>query len=66
MRDYLESTGIDIETITPKNVIKEAFAAKIIIDGEMWIDMLEKRNALAHTYSEITFGKAVEKIKKII
>lgn len=42
VKDYLESSGVMIATITPKNVIKEAFAAKIIIDGKMWIDMLEK------------------------
>jgi len=29
-------------------VIKEAFAAKIITDGQVWVDMMLHRNLLSH------------------
>ena len=63
LKDYMEQEGRVIEPITPRNVIKEAFAAKIIKDGQVWIDMLDHRNLLSHTYDEITFEKAVLAIR---
>jgi nucleotidyltransferase substrate binding protein (TIGR01987 family) len=52
MKDFLESSGIQINLVTPKAVIKEAFAAKIIDDGQIWIDMMLDRNLLSHTYDQ--------------
>ncbi len=43
-------------------MIKEAFAAKVIADGQAWIDMLDHRNLLAHTYDLSVFEQAVEAI----
>lgn len=59
LKDYLEHTRLVIEQITPRFVIKQAFAAKIIQDGPTWIEMLEQRNLLSHTYNETVFDKAV-------
>ena len=50
LKDRLEHDGIRIPTITPRNVIQAAFAAKMIDDGEGWIDMLTDRNAMSHEY----------------
>lgn len=41
LKDYLVYSGVVLDQITPRKVIKEAFAAKIIDDGQIWIDMLE-------------------------
>ena len=49
--------------MTPRNVIKEAFAAHIVGDGQVWIDMLNHRNLLSHTYDEATFDAAVLAIR---
>ena len=38
---------------------KEAFAAKIIADGQIWIDMLNHRNLLSHTYDFAVFEEAI-------
>lgn len=65
LKDYLEYTGTQLQQITPREVIKEAFAAKIIRDGETWIKMLEHRNMMSHTYSQATFEKAVKAINII-
>lgn len=59
LKDYLEYEGQIIDPVTPRNVIKAAFAARILSDGQVWIDMLDHRNLLSHTYDEATFGTAV-------
>jgi nucleotidyltransferase substrate binding protein (TIGR01987 family) len=60
LKDYLEYSGVVIEPATPRNVVKEAFAAKILPDGQVWIDMLDHRNLLSHTYDEKAFCAAVD------
>lgn len=61
-KDYLEQGGFVFAIITPRHVIKESFAAKLIIDGQVWIDMLDHRNLLSHTYSSASFEEAVQAI----
>lgn len=60
LKDYLEEGGRLVSPVTPRNVIKEAYAAKILDDGQVWIDMLDRRNLLSHTYDEKTFAEAVD------
>ena len=62
LKDYLEYSGIKLEQVTLRYVIKQAFSAKIIKDGQAWIDMLEQRNLLSHTYDQAIFEKAVKTI----
>ena len=64
LKDYLEAAGVTISPVTPRQVIKEAFAAKIIIDGQVWINMLDNRNLLSHTYDFSVFEEAVKAIAK--
>jgi len=62
VKDYLEAKGVNV--LFPRDVIKEAFHYGIIEDGELWLDMLEKRNLLAHTYDEKRFNIAMKKINQ--
>jgi nucleotidyltransferase substrate binding protein (TIGR01987 family) len=55
-------SGVDVSPVTPRQVIKDAFAAKLLDDGQLWMDMLVERNLLAHTYDKTVFDKAVEAI----
>jgi len=64
LKDYLEQQGLVIAPITPRNVIKEAFAAKILRDGQVWIDMLNHRNLLSHTYDREVFENAVAAVDR--
>lgn len=50
VRDYLEEKNVDI--IFPRDVIKAAFHHELINDGEIWMDMLEKRKFMNKTYNE--------------
>jgi nucleotidyltransferase substrate binding protein (TIGR01987 family) len=62
LKDYLEYSGIKLTQITPRETLKQAFAAGIIENGELWISMLEQRNLLSHTYDEREFAKAFQAI----
>jgi len=55
---------IGIETRGPRFVIKEAFKAHIMKDGEGWIDMLEDRNKTSHIYDEEQALNIYNKIKE--
>lgn len=62
LKDYLEYEGRQVDLATPRQVLKEAYAARILPDGQVWIDMLDHRNLLSHTYDEQTFARAVAAI----
>ena len=62
LKDRLEYDGLVIATITPRNVIREAYSAKLIDDCETWIDMLTDRNLMSHTYDFDKFKAVVENI----
>lgn len=63
MKDYLEENGVIITPVTPRNVIKEAFAAGMIDNGQVWIDMMLHRNLLAHTYDFSKFKEVLEAVE---
>lgn len=61
LKDFLESMGT--QATFPRDVLKEAFQAGIIQDGHLWLDMLEKRNLLSHTYQRKQATEAVGRIR---
>ena len=61
LKDYLESQ--EIEATFPRQVIKQAFHYELIDQGEVWIEILEKRNLMAHTYDEAKAKEALTAIK---
>jgi nucleotidyltransferase substrate binding protein (TIGR01987 family) len=62
LKDYLEAGGLVIAPVTPRQVVKEAFAAKVLADGQVWIDMIDSRNLLSHTYDSGVFEAAAAAI----
>ena len=63
LKDYLENVGITLDQIHPRAVIKAAFAAKLLEDGEAWMDMLAARNLMSHTYDCAKFQEVVAALK---
>lgn len=61
LKDYLQNQGL--ETQFPREVIKQSFTSKLIVDGMLWIEMLDKRNQLTHTYNQEQAEKAVHTIR---
>lgn len=64
MKDYLESENVVIDQVTPRNVIRLAFEANIIKDGQTWMDALDSRNKMSHTYDFAQFEAVIADIKK--
>jgi nucleotidyltransferase substrate binding protein (TIGR01987 family) len=63
LKDRLEYGGIVLTEITPRNVIRQAFAAKLIADADIWTDMLIDRNLMSHTYDFARFEAVIEQIR---
>jgi len=61
LKDYLQNQGLEVQF--PREVIKQAFTAQLIENGTLWIEMLDKRNELTHTYNEEQAKKAVRTIR---
>ncbi|WP_256093391.1 nucleotidyltransferase substrate binding protein [Brachyspira hampsonii] len=49
--------------MSPRNIFKEAYAAKIIKSQDEFIDMMLSRNLLSHTYDFIKFKEVIIKIE---
>ena len=62
IKDYMEHQNFDFATLTPATVIREAFAAKIIDDGETWMAALDARNKMSHTYDFKEFEQVLSQI----
>jgi nucleotidyltransferase substrate binding protein (TIGR01987 family) len=61
LKDFLDYKNVDVKF--PRDVIKEAFKHELISNGEIWMDMFDKRNLMAHTYDEEKADLAVSLIK---
>lgn len=62
LKDYFNFTGISISS--PRESIKQAFASGLIADGHLWLQILEKRNELTHTYSNEQAKLAIKLIRE--
>jgi nucleotidyltransferase substrate binding protein (TIGR01987 family) len=61
---YLEDIGV-VEVNSPKAVIKEAFAQKLLGDEKNWLLMLNDRNLTSHMYKEEMAAEIAERISSI-
>jgi nucleotidyltransferase substrate binding protein (TIGR01987 family) len=49
-KDFLAMQGVQIDTITPATVIRAALTARLIDQGDAWMEALAARKKTAHTY----------------
>jgi len=61
LKDYLEMEGIQ-GLIGSRSTAREAFKRGLVMDGEVWMDMIEKRNLSSHTYHQTVALTIVESI----
>jgi nucleotidyltransferase substrate binding protein (TIGR01987 family) len=59
----LEYQQIQIETISPKNIIRLAYHNHIISNSSVYADMIDCRNSLSHIYSEPASGEIFDYIQ---
>lgn len=63
LKAYLESQGSQ-SVYSPLDTVKEAFSLKVITDGDVWAEMLRKRNLTSHTYDAPVAEKIYEEIRE--
>lgn len=63
LKDYLDYQGIIIDDVTPRSVIKAAYAANIISRGDDWMKALDARNKMSHTYNFKVFEQVIASIQ---
>ena len=61
LKDLLAYEGHEVNS--PRSAIKQAFASGLIVEGEKWLELLEKRNELVHAYDKEMATQAVAIIK---
>ena len=61
LKDYLEEEGFTVKT--PRQIIKQAFQAEFISDGDVWLSALNDRSLTVHTYDENTAIKVEMSIR---
>lgn len=64
IKAYMSYSGI-ADVKTPRQAFKEAFAAGLIDEGDVWLEMLDDRNLTSHTYDQSTARRVYEKVKNI-
>src|SRR5437763_6663176 len=52
LKDFLARRGPTARIYGSRDATREAFAADLIEDGDVWMKMLESRNATTHIYDE--------------
>ena len=63
LKDKMEFDGIVLDQISPRAVVREAFAAKYIDDAGTWLKMIGDRNLMSHTYEFAKFEAVIETIR---
>ena len=63
LKAVFEDEGL-IGLNSPKTVLREAFAAGLIQDDELWLSMLNDRNSTTHIYSERLAFEICENIRQ--
>ncbi len=53
-KEYLEDQGAIVQYATPRAVLKDAYAAGLISQPDVWNNILTARNSTSHIYSEDT------------
>ena len=66
MKESLEWQGYgEGKTGSPKLIIKLAYSAGMIQDEKGWLEILDKRNEVAHSYNEEVAVGIIEQTKEI-
>jgi nucleotidyltransferase substrate binding protein (TIGR01987 family) len=63
LKDKMEFDGIILNKISPKMVLKEAFKSRYIENIELWLEMIDDRNLLSHTYDFKVFEEIIPDIQ---
>jgi len=57
LKDFLTSQGVSEKLYGSRDATRAAFAAELIENGEVWMEMIKHRNESSHTYNDDVAGK---------
>lgn len=60
IKDFLEHQGTAFPRITPRSVLREAVARKLISDGETWMKALDTRKKMSHPHTKEAHEAALQ------
>ena len=63
LKDFLAQNGINV--YLPRDVIKTAFVNEVIKNGQVWIDMMNARNATSQEYNSDKINQIIKNISTI-
>ena len=64
LKEILEMQGLNPERIaSPKKILGLAYSAGILSEEEIWIEILQTRNILIHTYDAEKSWETISKIR---
>ena len=58
LKDFLRDQGV-LNLYGSKDATRAAFKSGLIVNGEIWMQMIESRNLTTHTYDEATAARIV-------
>lgn len=63
LKEYLEDQGSVLAIASPRAVLKDAYAAGVITDAEMWDEIIRSRNVTSHVYDEQTAIEVADRVR---
>ena len=63
LKEYMQDQGATTPLQFPKQVLREAYAAELIDDEGVWLDMLNARNQTSHIYDDATAQEIYSQIE---
>ena len=64
LREYMADNGADMSNVVfSKQTFKAAYAAHLIDDEQVWLDMLDARNITSHVYDDAQADRIAKDIR---
>ena len=63
LKDKMEFDGLEINQISPKRVVRDAYAARYIDNADLWLQMIGDRNLMSHTYDVAKFEAVIDTLR---
>ena len=62
LKEYLEDQGTVLSITSPRAVLKYAYAAGVIMDADVWDEIIRSRNVTSHVYDEKTAIEVADRV----
>ena len=62
LKEYLEDQGTVLSITSPRAVLKDAYAAGVIMDADVWDEIIRSRNVTSHVYDEQTAIEVADRV----